>query len=96
MTEMISEVHKAFKEAKVTKFAELLKAHARLHGVAVVEVCQAFTSVMGAALHAVPNGLSVHGAAAMTIARRAMGIEEILPATMRVWQPHGAPLPVLK
>jgi IS605 OrfB family transposase len=76
------------------KFAELLKSHARLHGVAVVEVNPAFTSVIGAALHAVPNGLSVHGAAAMAIARRAMGIEEILPATMRVWQPHGAPLPV--
>jgi IS605 OrfB family transposase len=74
------------------KFAELVKSHARLHGVAVVEVNPAFTSVIGAALHAVPNGLSVHGGAAMAIARRAMGIEEILPATMRVWQPHGAPL----
>jgi IS605 OrfB family transposase len=77
-----------------SKFTAVLKSHARLHDVAVVEVNPAFTSVIGAALHAVPNGLSVHGAAAMVIARRAMEIEESLPSTMRIWHPHRAPLSI--
>jgi hypothetical protein len=45
-------------------------------------------------LYAVPNGLSVHGAAAMVIARRAMEIEESLPSTMRIWHPHRASLSI--
>jgi IS605 OrfB family transposase len=48
-----------------SRFAAVLKSHARLHGVCVVEVDPAYTSVIGAALHAVPMGLTVHGAAAM-------------------------------
>jgi IS605 OrfB family transposase len=67
-----------------SKFAAVLKAHARLHGVCVVEVNPAYTSVIGAAIHAVPTGLTVHGAAAMVIARRAMSVEEEIPERMRV------------
>ena len=75
-----------------SKFAAVLKSHARLHGVAVVEVNPAFTSIIGAAVHAVPLGLTVHGAAAMVIARTAMGVEETLPSIMRVWHNSQTPL----
>ena len=64
------------------KFATVLKAHARLHGVCVVEVNPAYTSVIGAAIHAVPLGLTIHAAAAMAIARRGMAVEETIP---HVW-----------
>jgi IS605 OrfB family transposase len=74
-----------------SKFAAVLKAHARLHGVCVVEVNPAYTSVIGAAIHAVPHGLTVHAAAAMTIARRGMAVEETIPQQMRVWCPGCAP-----
>ena len=77
-----------------SKFAAVLKSHARLHGVCVVEVSPAYTSVIGAALHAVPNGLTVHAAAAMSIARRAMAVEETLPERMRVWFSGRSPLSI--
>jgi IS605 OrfB family transposase len=75
-----------------SQFSAVLKAHARLHGVCLVEVNPAFTSVIGAALHAVPNGLTVHGSAAMSIARRAMSVEETLPERLRVWMSGRRPL----
>jgi IS605 OrfB family transposase len=71
-----------------SQFASILRAHAALHGVAVVEVEPAYTSIIGAALHAVPLGLTVHGAAALSIARRAMKVEETIPAVMRVALPR--------
>jgi IS605 OrfB family transposase len=74
-----------------SKFAMVLKAHARLHGVCVVEVNPAYTSVIGAAIHAVPHGLTVHAAAAMAIARRGMAVAETIPPQMRVWCPGRAP-----
>ena len=57
----------------------------------MVEVNPAYTSVIGAAIHAVPHGLTVHAAAAMAIARRGMAVEETIPQQMRVWCPGRAP-----
>jgi hypothetical protein len=67
-----------------SKFAAILVAHAKLKGVVVVFVEPAYTSVIGAAVHAVPEGLTVHDGAAMAIARRAMALEEVIPARMRL------------
>jgi IS605 OrfB family transposase len=74
-----------------SKFAMVLKGHARLHGVCVVEVNPAYTSLIGAAIHGVPHGLSVHAAAAMAIARRGMAVDETIPQQMRLWCPGRAP-----
>jgi IS605 OrfB family transposase len=74
------------------RFAAILVAHAKLKGVAVVFVEPAFTSVIGAAVHAVPEGLTVHGGAAMAIARRAMAFEEVIPARLRLCNNGRRPL----
>jgi IS605 OrfB family transposase len=75
-----------------SRFAAILLAHAKLKGVAVVFVEPAYTSVIGAAVHAVPNGVSVHGGAAMAIARRAMALQEVIPARMRLFNNGRRPL----
>jgi IS605 OrfB family transposase len=77
-----------------SRFGEILKAHARLCGVAVVEVNPAYTSVIGAALHAVPKGLTIHGAAALAIARRGMGCEETIDDRLRIWRQRRKPLAI--
>ncbi len=75
------------------KFRSILASHALRAGVAVVEVNPAYTSVIGAVLHAVPNGLTVHGAAAMAIARRALAVEEKVPTNgIQLWMPGQKPL----
>lgn len=71
-----------------SKFATVLKANVRRHCVCVVEVNPAYTSVIGAAVHAVPHGLTIHAAAAMAITDRGMAVEETMPQQMRVW-PQG-------
>jgi IS605 OrfB family transposase len=69
-----------------SQFRRILASHALRAGVALVEVNPAYTSVIGAAFHAVSNGLTVHGAAAMVIARRAMSVEETVPTYgIRLW-----------
>jgi len=60
-------------------FHHTLRAHARLRGVAVEDVSPAWTSIQGAVAHATDLGLSVHGAAALVIARRRLGIVESSP-----------------
>ena len=62
-------------------FHRTLRAHARLRGVAVEEANPSWTSVQGAVVHAARLGLTVHGAAALVVARRGMG----LPEPWRVW-----------
>jgi IS605 OrfB family transposase len=76
-----------------TKFRAILASHALRAGVAVVEVNPAYTSMIGAVLHAVPNGLTVHGAAAMAIARRGSAVEEKVPTDgIQLWMPGQKPL----
>jgi IS605 OrfB family transposase len=82
-----------------SKFRSILASHALRAGIALVEVNPAYTSVMGAAFHAVPKGLTVHGAAAMVIARRAMSVEETVPTDgIRLWisgqKPQSLEIPV--
>ena len=95
-------------------FAAVLQAHGRRHGVAVVSVDPAYTSVIGAALIAVPQGLTaqqqpqgrlllcsrlrltIHGAAAVAIARRAMKVAETLPKVLRLWRQRQKPLAIAR
>ena len=62
-------------------FHRTLRAHARLRGIAVEETNPSWTSVQGAVVHAARLGLTVHGAAALVVARRGMG----LPEPWKVW-----------
>jgi IS605 OrfB family transposase len=59
-------------------FAQMLRGRCAREGVELVEVNPAFTSVIGAAKFAAGYGLSVHRAAALAIARRALNFGEVL------------------
>ncbi len=61
----------------------LLVARAYREGVEVIEVNPAFTTVIGYAKFGVGYGLSPHAAAAVAIARRALGFGERLRARLR-------------
>lgn len=76
---------KAFRAAVVSR--------ARRCGVAVVEVDPAYTSVIGAT-RAKKVGITVHQAAAWTIARRALGARETPPHRFAVPDGHRKPVPV--
>lgn len=53
-----------------------LKAACYRHGVEVIEINPAYTSVIGAVNHARVRGISVHQGAAYAIARRGLGLSE--------------------
>lgn len=63
-------------------------------GVRHVLVNPAYTSLIGRVRYARPYGLSVHAAAALSIARRAMGHSERVPATVHAGR-EGAAVPSL-
>jgi len=58
------------------KVVSSLKAAAFRHGVEVIEVNPAYTSVIGAVNFAQRKGISVHQGAALAIARRGLGLSE--------------------
>ncbi len=58
---------------------ECIKSRAWRYGVKVEEVNPAFTSVIGRVKFAKRYGLSIHGSAALCIARRSIGASERLP-----------------
>ncbi|MHB1512485.1 MAG: IS200/IS605 family accessory protein TnpB-related protein [Acidiferrobacter sp.] len=58
------------------KVASAIKAAAFRHGVEVIEVNPAYTSVIGAVNFAQQKGISVHQGAAYAIARRGLGLSE--------------------
>jgi IS605 OrfB family transposase len=58
------------------KVASSIKAAAFRHGVEVIEVNPAYTSVIGAVNFAQQKGISVHQGAAYAIARRGLGLSE--------------------
>ncbi|MBY3418327.1 IS200/IS605 family element transposase accessory protein TnpB [Rhizobium laguerreae] len=60
-------------------FGQALESACLRNGVALVRVNPAYTSIIGRVKFARRYGLSVHEAAAITIARRAMGYSERLP-----------------
>jgi hypothetical protein len=59
---------------------QALQSNALLMQVPSLEVNPAYTSVIGRVKYAKPLGVSVHQAAAMTIARRGMGFGEAAPS----------------
>ena len=61
------------------KVISSIKAAAFRRGVEVIEVNPAYTSVIGAVNHAQVKGISVHMGAALTIARRGLGLSEKPP-----------------
>jgi IS605 OrfB family transposase len=61
------------------KVMSSIKAAAFRRGVDVIEVNPAYTSVIGAVSHAQVKGISVHMGAALSIARRGLGLSEKPP-----------------
>ena len=67
-----------------SKYMQLMRTKCARAGVELIEVNPAFTSVIGRAKYTKSLGLSVHHAAALVIARRAMGCRERVPTVASV------------
>ena len=70
------------------RFREILARHCALHGVELIVVNPAYTSLQGAVLFARRLGLSIHGAAALAIGLRGLGCS---PETPPVDVPFAVP-----
>ena len=67
-----------------SKYTQLMRTKCARAGIELIEVNPAFTSVIGRAKYTKSLGLSVHHAAALVIARRAMGCRERVPTVVSV------------
>ena len=76
----LNEVLSSFAYSKITALAE---SKSYKYCINLMKVSPAFTSQIGKVKYLRRNGLSVHEAAAYTIARRALGFKEKLPSDMR-------------
>ncbi|MDC3426042.1 IS200/IS605 family accessory protein TnpB-related protein, partial [Aquibacillus sp. 3ASR75-11] len=70
------------------KMTTAIKARAEKVGIAVFEVNPAYTSQIGKIKYMKRFGISIHEAASMVIARRAMGFKEKLPPVLRALIPE--------
>lgn len=71
-------------------FGAALDTACARQGVRLQRVNPAYTSIIGFAKHAEPNGIGIHHAAAVAIARRGQNFSERLPSEVRVSLTAGA------
>jgi len=76
--------HRMLSRLSHKAFAEALKMQALRHGVAVIEVNPAYTSLIGRLKYGRETGFDTHQAAAWVIGRRGMGKKDRLPVLCAV------------